>query len=141
MILRESSLLRMDIFQYQRMIVFAPFHSCKRTVQVDWIVMGIGKITVLNHQIPGRTRSVYAVCKAYNHVPGAFSWSQITVSVIDVFAHLDQPAKPVHIMDIYMIRSYIFTLPGKGSRRLTVRIGCKLNDGAFLLHMPHTVCF
>ncbi len=74
-------------------------------------------------------------------MPGAFPWNDIAVIIVDVFAHLDQPAKTVHIVYVDFFGRYMFAFPGKGACRLPVRVGRKLDYSPCPLHLLHSACF
>ncbi len=115
-------------------ILVAGFYPHKGSVQINGIIMGIGEITIFNHQLPCRAGRMDTVRKADRNMAGAFPGHEIAIVIINVLTHLDQPAESMHIVDIHMVGSHVFALPDESARRLPDRVGSQLNHRSHLLH-------
>ena len=128
-------MLLVDIFQYQRMVIFASFDSGERSVQVDRVIMGIREITSLDSDLSSGSGSMDDISVAYGDVAGVFPWHKVTVSIRDIGTHLNQPSETVHKVYVQPFGIDIFTLPGKCACRFTYCTAGKFKDHTKCLHV------
>ena len=131
-VLGEAALLGVDIAQLEGVVISAVFHAGKGAVHVDGVVVGVGKVTVLDDELSLSTGGVDTVCKAGGDVAGALPGHQVAAAVVHVFTHLDQPAEAVHKVDIHVVGGDIFALPGEGTRGFPVGVAGELDHVALL---------